>query len=61
MLAVFWMGKMVSVKITVRETQQFHDGRWLFIPITTETDVQDVEQLLLGKKRPVCKPGEKNS
>ena len=47
-----------TVKITVRETPQFHDGKWLFIPITTETDVQDVEQLLLVKKRPVKKlPG----
>ena len=44
-----------TVKITVRETPQFHDGKWLFIPITTETDVQDVEQLLLVKKRPVKK------
>jgi len=43
------VGKMV------RETPQLHDGEWLFIPVTTERDVQDVEQLLLVKKRPVNK------
>ncbi|MBA4375940.1 MAG: hypothetical protein C0401_07185 [Anaerolinea sp.] len=37
----------------VRETPQLHDGKWLFIPVTTEVDVQDIEQLLLTKKRPV--------
>jgi hypothetical protein len=44
------VGKMV------RETPQLHDGKWLFIPVATETDVRDVEQLLLVKKRPVKKP-----
>jgi hypothetical protein len=37
----------------VRETPQLHDGKWLFIPVTTEVDVQDIEQLLLVKRRPV--------
>lgn len=41
------VGKMV------RETPQFHDGKWLFIPVSIETDERDVEQLLLIKKRPV--------
>ena len=36
-----------------RETPQLHDGRWLFIPVTSDTDVDDVEQLLLAKKRPL--------
>ena len=37
----------------LRETPQLHDGKWLFIPITEERNVQDVEQLLLVKRRPV--------
>ncbi len=36
-----------------RETPQLHDGRWLFIPVISAADVDDVEQLLLVKKRPV--------
>jgi hypothetical protein len=39
----------------LRDTPQLHDGRWLFITIKTERDVQDVEQLLLKKKNPVKK------
>jgi hypothetical protein len=34
------------------ETPSLHDGRWLFLNIRNETDVVDVEQLLLIKKRP---------
>jgi hypothetical protein len=41
----------------LRDTPQLHDGRWLFIPVTTEIDVHDVEQLLLVKKRPVKRSG----
>ena len=44
-----------NVRRVVHETPSLHDGRWLFIKITTETDVTDVEQLLLLKKRPVKK------
>lgn len=36
-----------------RETPQLHDGRWLFIPLLSAADVDDVEQLMLAKKRPV--------
>jgi hypothetical protein len=42
-----------KVSRLLRETPQLHDGKWLFIPVTDETDAQDVEQLLLVKKRPV--------
>lgn len=43
----------------LRDTPQLHDGKWLFIPMTTEEDVRDVEQLLLLKKRPLkTKPGK---
>ena len=43
----------------LRDTPQLHDGKWLFIPITTEEEVRDVEQLLLLKRRPLkTKPGK---
>lgn len=31
---------------------QLRDGRWLFIPVTSESDAKDVEKLLLAKMRP---------
>jgi hypothetical protein len=37
----------------LRDAPLLHDGRWLFIPVTSETDAADVEQLLLVKRRPV--------
>jgi len=40
-----------NVARVLRETPSLHDGRWLFIKITTETDIADVEKLLLLKKR----------
>jgi hypothetical protein len=43
----------------LRDTPQLHDGKWLFIPMTTEEDVRDVEQLLLLKKRPLKTRPEK--
>ncbi len=39
----------------LRETPQLHDGKWLFISVTSPQDERDVEQLLLVKKRPVKK------
>lgn len=33
----------------LRESPQLRDGRWLFIPVTSESDVRDVESLLLEK------------
>lgn len=36
----------------VRETPQLHDGKWLFIPVESEIDVNDVKQLLLIKRKP---------
>ena len=44
-----------NVRRVVHETPSLHDGRWLFIKIMTETDVTDVEQLMLLKRRPVKK------
>ena len=37
----------------LRDAPLLHDGRWLFIPVMSETDAADVEQLLLVKRRPV--------
>ena len=39
----------------LRDAPLLHDGRWLFIPVMSETDAADVEQLLLVKRRPVKK------
>lgn len=39
----------------VRETPQFHDGKWLFIPADSARDIEDIERLLLLKKKPVKK------
>ncbi|UCD39707.1 MAG: DUF3788 domain-containing protein [Candidatus Bathyarchaeota archaeon] len=36
----------------LREAPQLRDGRWLYIPVTSESDAEDVEQLLLAKMRP---------
>ncbi|RPI32130.1 MAG: DUF3788 domain-containing protein [Chloroflexota bacterium] len=44
----------------LRETPQFHDGKWLFIPVNTEIEVEDVEKLLLVKRRPLRKPAGGN-
>jgi hypothetical protein len=45
------LGKKVSKML--REAPQLRDGRWLSIPILNEADVEDVEQLLLVKMRPI--------
>jgi hypothetical protein len=39
----------------LRETPQFHDGRWLFIPVSDQVDMLDVEKLLLLKRKPIKK------
>src|SRR3972149_4543082 len=39
-----------NVSRVLHETPSLHDGRWLFIKVTTETDVADLEKLLLLKK-----------
>ena len=44
-----------NVHRVIHETPSLHDGRWLFIKITTVEDASDLEQLLLLKKRPVKK------
>ncbi len=41
------------------ETPRFHDGCWMYIrvadPLTCQKDVQDIEQLILIKRKPVRK------
>jgi hypothetical protein len=44
------LGKKISR--ILRESPQLRDGRWLFIPVTSESDTKDVEKLLLSKMRP---------
>jgi hypothetical protein len=36
----------------LREKPQLHDGKWLFIPVRCAADVEDVEKLLVLKRRP---------
>jgi len=44
------LGEKISRML--RKAPQLRDGRWLFIPVTTEADANDVEKLLLAKMRP---------
>jgi hypothetical protein len=44
------LGEKVSQ--IVRETPQLRDGRWLYIDVLTTADAEDVEQLVLLKRRP---------
>jgi hypothetical protein len=36
----------------LRETQAFHDGLWLFVPLENSQDVEDALQLVLVKVNP---------
>ncbi|HVN14143.1 MAG TPA: DUF3788 domain-containing protein [Anaerolineales bacterium] len=40
------------VGTVLREASQLHDGRWLFIPVKTEKDVKDIQQLIQVKRKP---------
>lgn len=44
------LGKNVGTML--KETPQFHDGRWLFIRVKTEKDIKDIQQLLQVKRKP---------
>lgn len=41
-----------NVQTVFEGTPQLHDGRWLFVKVTTAEDIQDIEQLLVVKRRP---------
>jgi hypothetical protein len=43
------------VRAIFENTPQLHDGRWLFIGVQSERDVQDIEQILLAKRKPAHK------
>ena len=43
------LGEKISRML--QEAPQLRDGRWLFIPVTSEPDAEDVEKLLLAKMR----------
>ena len=40
------------VRTVFEGTRQLRDGRWLFIPVESERDVQDIQALLAIKRRP---------
>jgi hypothetical protein len=44
------LGEKISRML--QDAPQLRDGRWLFIPVTDESDAEDVEKLLLAKMRP---------
>jgi len=41
-----------KIERILHKAPQLRDGRWLFIPVTGESDTRDVEKLLLAKMRP---------
>lgn len=40
-----------EISVLLKESPQLRDGRWLSIPVVSETDARDVEQLLLVKMK----------
>lgn len=41
------------VRAVFEQAAQYHDGRWLFVPVESERDVEDVMALLRLKRRPL--------
>lgn len=41
-----------GVRRVFDEARQLRDGRWLFVPVESERDVDDIETLLAVKRRP---------
>lgn len=41
-----------SVRKVLEKAHQFPEGRWLFIKVESEKDLNDIQQLLLVKSRP---------
>jgi hypothetical protein len=42
-----------SVDRLVHETPPLHDGKWLFVPVRSAAEADDIEKLILLKKRPI--------
>ncbi len=41
-----------NVKDVFTRAPQFHDGRWLYIPVRTKRDVKDIQELVQLKRKP---------
>lgn len=48
-------GLSLSTNKMLKEAKVYHDGRWLFINLKTEKDLEDVKKLLQVKRKPVAK------
>jgi hypothetical protein len=44
-----------SVGTVLREATQFHDGRWLYIPVKTKKDLKNVILLMQVKRKPAVR------
>ncbi len=42
-----------TVRAVFDRAPQFHDGRWLYIPVKTKRDTKDVQTLILTKRKPI--------
>jgi len=40
-----------KVRKVIEEAHQFHEGRWLFIKVESQQDLNDIQQLLLVKSQ----------
>lgn len=43
----------IKIKNLFRNAHQYHDGRWLHIPVENGKDIEDIKLLLLMKKKPI--------
>ena len=41
-----------KIRRLFQETEQLHDGRWLWIPLTSQSDMETIKLLLGTKRRP---------
>jgi hypothetical protein len=41
-----------GVRQVLEEATQYHDGRWLFVPVKSKRDVRDLVSLIALKRRP---------
>ena len=43
-----------SVREVFDQTEQLHDGKWLWVRVTEASDLSSVQQLLCAKRKPRC-------
>ena len=48
-----------EMRQTLTETEQLHDGRWLWIRVTKMEQVADIQKLIACKRRPKKRSGDK--